>query len=341
MKTVKILKLLVLCFGLAVLVLANFGCNDSSKLPDYATYTDVDKLKPKAAAILQEALIDEDARIRAMAIEVVADTERSELMGKVRRLLKDDYVPVRYNAALAVGDLEYHKAKKSVKKLLEDTDGNVRIAAAYALYKLGRPGSFGLLGKAATSKNQRVRANAAVLLGKSGDKSALNLLYWIKDDRGSEPSARLQAAEAIARLGDERIYSKLWTMLISKYIENRIIGVRAMGALGTDKAKDALIRMLNDEVLVIRLVAAEELGKLGYDAGEPEVLDVFTKNITSELEKREIERVKCLATLAIGSIGTPQLTEYLPRLLNDDSISVRIAAAKAVFDSGSKVKSAF
>lgn len=315
--------------GFCFLVLC--GCNESLQITSRSGSANVDALRPEAVRIIQAGLADDNPRIRAKAIEVVAVARLIELMPKVQRLLKDDFVPVRFLAALAVGDNEYHLAKDLVRQLLRDEDENVRIAAAYAMTKLGSVGGLEHLHKAIGSKDQKIRANAVLLLGKSGDRSALRLLYWAKNDSASDAKVRFQAAEAIARLGDERIYPKLWTMLISKYIENKVMGIKAMGALGTTEAQNALISMLYDDVLEVRLIAAEQLGMLGDTGGEPEVLDVFTKNVVAGLDEKDIEQINVLAALAIGQIGTDSLVKFLPRLLKDKSKFVRIAAAKAVF----------
>lgn len=314
-----------------------FGCNDSLR-SDYV-YLDVvsmDELVPEATRIVREGLTDDDPRIRANAIEVIAATKRVKLMPKVHRLLQDDFVPVRFAAALAVGDFEYSFAKASVKQLLEDKDANVRIAADYAMSKLGSGSGFELVRKAIVSSDQTVRANAAFLLGKSGDESSLKWLWWALQNEDSDYKARFNAAEAIARLGDERIDEKLLAMLISAYADDRVVGVKAMGALGTEKAKDFLITKLDDDVLEVRLAAAEQLGMLGETTGELEVLEVFTKNLTAGLDKDSLERVNVLTALAIGQIGTANLTKFLPQFLQDESQFVRIAAAKAVFQCTTK-----
>ena len=309
-----------------------FGCNSplqTTMFPSEEVW--VDELEPEAVRIIREGLADENPLIRANAIEVVATTKQIMLMPKVQRLLKDEFVPVRFSAALAVGDLEYSLAKGEIAQLLEDEDENIRIAAVYAMSRLGSRERFELLRKAIASSNQTIRANAALLLGKSGDKSVLKFLYWVLRHRDSADKVRFNAAEGIAMLGDERIYPKLWTMLISVYADDRVVGVRAMGALGTVNAQNALITMLDDDILEVRLAAAEQLGKLGDTSGQAEVLDVFTKNLTAGLDKKGTERVKVLTALAIGQIGTAPLTKFLPRLLEDESKFVRIAAAKAVF----------
>ena len=325
-----------ICFGFfsilifISLVLSVAGCNESMQTSGHNRSASSAGLFSEAERIIRQALIDENPEIRTNAIEVVATTQKVELLPEVQRLLMDNFVPVRFSAAWAMGDTKYIPAKSSLELLLKDNDENVRIAAAYALNKLGYRQNFRLLTKAVTSKDQTVRANAVLLLGKSGDKSALKILYWTLKDQGSDDKVRYQAIEAIARLGDERIIPQLWTMLLSAYADVRVMGVYAAGALGTIKTKDILITKLDDDILEVRLAAAEQLAILGDNAGEAKVLEVFRRHMTTKLDENERQRINILSAMAIGRIGTPSAKKLLPKLLNDQSKSVRIAAAKAV-----------
>jgi HEAT repeat protein len=287
-------------------------------------------LSSRAMEILEEGLSDPEAQIRVNSIEVVVSTGQSRLMPKVEKLLKDDFMPVRFAAALAVGDLEYTLAAESVRELLEDSDENIQIASAYALDRLSYGDGFARVSKAVTSSDKVVCANAALLLGKMGDKRGLNLLYGLLRDENSDDRVDLQAMESIARLGDEGIYEAIWAKLISVYADDRVMGVRSMGALGTTDSKNDLIRMLEDDVLEVRLASAEQLGKLGYVTGAPEVDDVFTKHLYRGYDKRGRDRIMVLTGLAIGEICSESLTQYLPVLLSDKSKLVRLAASKAV-----------
>jgi len=307
------------------------GCDEGIRIAGQSQDTKLYDLKWQALAIIQQALADKNPRVRVKAIEVVADARLTDQMSGVVELLTDDFVPVRYAAALAVGDLKYEKVRKRTEQLLNAPDENVRIAAAYALGKLGSVGNFRIIEDSITSRDQTVRANAAVLLGKSGDKNSLDALYRCMKAEDSDKKSSLQAAEAIARLGDESIYPRLWTMLISVYTFDRVMGVKAMGALGTVEAQNALTTMLKDDTQEVRLIAAEQLGRLGDSSGQEYVLEVLTKKAKPDLGKEDSESIKVLAALAIGAIKTPQLTKFLPKLLNDKSKFVRIAAAKAVF----------
>lgn len=313
-----------------LLIFFSGGCLQSSPFQNY-TKTNVLILTNQADEIIRQAIEDHDSRIRANAIEVIGTALPYDYMGLVEPFLSDDIIPVRFAAAVAIGDTKYKLVTTKLPELTKAPDEITQIAAAYALYKLGHSEMFRTLGQAISSSDLSVRANAAFLLGKSGNKDAIKLLKWAMQAKDSDDRVRFASVEALARLGDKDIYPKLWSMILNINADDRILGIRALGALATEQAKNALITKLNDDVVEVRLAAAEQLGKLGFPIGEPEVLDVFAKNLYDKKDPTSAERINCLAALAIGQIKTPSLTAYLPVLLKDNSKIVRLAAAKAVF----------
>lgn len=293
-------------------------------------------LEKQAARIIQLGLSSSHPQVRANAIEIAAGTGKPQFMAEVQRLTKDELVPIRFAAAVAIGESKYSAGKNDVAQLLKDEDENVRLAADFCLVMLGGSKSYTeQIRKAMASDDQQIRANAAFLLGKIGDRKALPLLYHAIKDEASDDRVRLNAIEAIARLNDEKIYHKLWAMLISAYIDDRVFGIRAMGALGTTQARDAILTMLKDDLPEVRLVAAEQLGNMGNMAGEKIVVDALTKDISVAPDHQAKARIQTLAALAIGQIRTPALKKFLPELLKSESQFARLAAAKAVFQCAS------
>lgn len=318
----------------ACLAVSISGCGDSSpSLLSADPSTKVGALEQEALQIIQQALADPDAVARVNAIEVVGTTGRTDLMPGIQRLLQDPIVPVRYAACLAVGDVQYAPAQRMLYPLLQDRDSNVIIAASYAMGRLGATQYLEVIREAIQSQDQEVRANSAFLLGNIGDRGALKMLKWAQEDKNSSDKVRFQALEARAKLGDEDVLQRLWAIVLSAFADDRVMGIRALGALGTRKAQEILVTKLDDPVLEVRVVAAEQLGMLGDATGEPEVLDVFQKKLTAGMNRIAVERVNVMVALAIGHIGTPALTKYLPQLLKNESKYVRIAASKAVFQS--------
>jgi HEAT repeat protein len=323
------------------------GCNPDVTGKQSVDDPTTDNLNVQATRIIKQALASSNPQVRVKAIEMAAAISISRsrnsfgfaqdrFMPEVRRLLKDEFVPVRFGAAVAVGDTGYSPAKSDVTQLLKDQDHNVRLAAAYAISKLIPGAPAEQFRTAMSGTNQQVRANAAFLLGKIGDKSALPLLYEAIKDESSDDRVRLNSVESIARLGDERIYEKIWTLLISAYADDRVFGVRAMCALGNTQARDDLVRMLKDDLPEVRLVAAEQLGMLGDTTGEKIVLDALTRDVAAATDQEGRARISTLAALAIGQIRTPALKKFLPELLKNEYEFVRLAAAKAVFQCSSR-----
>ena len=302
------------------------------------------ELDIQATQIIQQALANSNPQLRANAIEIVAGIPISrarKFMPEVQQLLKDESVPVRFAAAVAIGDTGYSQARGDITQLLKDDNENVRIAAAYAAYKLGYAGGLATIHASIKSNDQSVRANAAFLLGKSGEspKRALPVLYETMRDETSDEKVILNSIEAVARLGDNKIYQKLWAMLISAYADDRVCGIRAMGALGTSQAEDSLLTMLKDDLTEVRLVAAEQLGNMGDISGEKVVIDALTKNTANAQDQETKARIQTLAALAIGQIRTPALKNFLPELLKSEFQFARLAAAKAVlqYTSGNNI----
>jgi HEAT repeat protein len=269
-----------------------------------------------------------DERIRANAVEIVSTTGAPELLDDVEALLDDQSIVVRFAAAVAMGDLNYSHSKLKLKEMTKDRNLNIVLASSYALCKFGDEQYYKTIDSNAMNRNQDIRANAAMLLGKLGKKEALPTLYKIKDSTDSSNMAAFNATEAIARLGDEKIYKKIWAMLISVFADDRYMGAQAMGALGGTKGADALITLLDDEIPEVRLTAAGQLGTLKDASGAIVVKEYLTGPLPEK--KEEADQCNVMAALAIGQIGSDNLKTFLPKMLKSDNPYVQLAAAQSI-----------
>ena len=289
-----------------------------------------DPLTERARRILANGLSAPDPRVRIAAIESIAATDQVQMMPRIRPLLRDRSMPVRFAALLAVGDTRYWLARDDALQIYGEgrEDLNIRVAAAYALGCLGHREGTAFYFNAISDKNPTVRANAALLIGKNGDRSGLKLLHWALQDGDSNEMVRTQVIESIARLGDPEIYTRIWRGLISAFADDRIQAVSALGALGTERSQETLVTMLDDSVLEVRLCAAQHLGTLGDSTGQPQVIEALKGRIKGQAPSQIQARV--LTTTAIGEIGTDALVKYLAGFLTDPSAFVQIAASRAV-----------
>ena len=317
-------------FSIVLIALLSTGCVEEQTAGAAAPLgktVRIQSLKPRAKIILENGLKSKNAHLRSSAIEVMVDTGQKDMLPHITRLTTDPVVPVRFNATVALGDMRCFSCEKIMRKALNDPDVNVRIAAAYSLVKLNQPQFVEQLRAAAKNPDQTVRANAALLLGKLGSPDNIELLYEVLQNNDSTDKVRLQAVESIARLGDERMYrSKLWALLISKFADDRVIGIRGMGALDTAESRNAIISKLDDDVQEVRLVAAEQLARLGNKRGEEQVYEYF--KIQPDLNKTEMARQT--AVMAIGPLKSKRLNSQLPKALDSQSLYIQLLAARSV-----------
>ena len=284
-------------------------------------------LKPHAKTILLSGLKSKDARLRSAAIEIAVDTNQKDMLPQIIELTTDSTVPVRFAATIALGNMQCFSCEKTVRKSLNDPDVNVRIAAAYSLVKLNQPQFTERLRAAAKNSDQTVRANAALLMGKLDNPDNIELLYTILQARDSTDKVRLQTVESIARLGDERMYrSKLWALLISKFADDRVIGIRGMGALNTLDSQNAIITMLQDDIVEVRLVAAEQLARIGNKRGEEQVYTYFQTH--PDLNK--VGMANQTAVMAIGPLNSGRLNRQLQDAIDSQSPYIQLLAARSV-----------
>ena len=324
---IKKMPVLILIMGFFTGIITS-SCNKSNPYKKHAL--PADPLIRQALQTLVNGLQNPDSRIRSATIEIIAQTRQTRLLLRVRTLLRDQSVPVRFAALLAIGDMQYALAKSDILQIFNETreNINIRMAAAYALTKLGYKKYEKFYFNAINNTNPTVRANAALLMGKTNNKKSIKMLYWALSDINSNETVRCQVIEAIAMLGHSDIYQKIWSRLISAFADDRISAIKAMGALGTGLCRDALLTMLNDPVTEVRIAAAEQLGKLGDYSGKEILLDALNTKIQGNTPEKI--RIKIMTAMAIAQIKTDDLTRYLPQLLSDPSEFVQIAAAKAV-----------
>jgi HEAT repeat protein len=307
------------------------ACTESRtqlRISDETARIDLRRLGVRAVDIVREGLVDENNFVKDRAIKVVSMAGRKELMPMVIQVLKEDAVAIRFAAIEAIGDMRYLAAQYSLRRLLNDTNENIKIGAAYALTRLGKGDFSDIIRRSTKSKDQIARANAVMLLGKLGRKGDMQLLYQTIRALDSDDKVKIRAVEAIATLGDEKIYqSKCWPLLISKYHDDRIMGIKAMGQLGTDEAKNAIKTMLYDDIVEVRLYAAGQLGELGDTTGEDEVAVYLSQNLQN---KDEWSVAGDTAVAAIGQIGTDALAKSLPVFIDSRNKLIRLSAAQSV-----------
>ena len=254
--------------GLALLAAAvlTAGCAQER----LAMQTDPNKAVIDAKVALLSNVDHSDEVIRARALEGVALFLVEEHGRLLVSALDDESPKVRTTAALAIGDIRYEPAEPRLREMI-GTDrrtgeqyNQVIPAVVYALYRLGEPQYMAMLGELLLSDYVIIRTNTAEVLGKLGDKRAVDALrqvIWKETDQ----AILLRFHEAMARLGDAAAAAALEGYTKGRYVDQRIQGLLALTAQNPARARPVLLNVYNkrDEQPALRLVAAGCLAQLG------------------------------------------------------------------------------
>lgn len=300
-----------------------------------------EKLQQKTMQVLMAALRDDDAAQRCHALESLALLDRLGVGKEVRKSLNDSSPAVRFAAAVALGDMQYHAAQPSLKRLLRDDSVMVQLAAAYGLEKLGDDRFENWYDGVLNSDHAPLAGQACLLLGKLGNteirRYSREKLWRALRKKGQAPSVRLQAAEALARLGDETILPQLAVFAGSPYGDDRMIAASGLDALSGAEAYAALVVLAEDSQIEVRLAAIAALAEKA-EKSDVEVARHALAYKDAEGDPLVTTRVRGLALLALGKVGDEKDAGLLYDAMAAESTYLSVAGARAAIDFVKRMK---
>lgn len=291
---------------------------------------------------LVKALTDRDVEIREGATRALGELSYPRVVMPLCSALRDTEWTVRLTAIEALSQINDPRSIEALASVLKDEKPAVHKAAMEVLVKFGTP-AVNALTRALTDKIAIARLNAAVALGKIGDKNATPALINALGD--AEAPVREAVAHALGLIGDQRAIDPLSTLLQDGNARVADAVAQALHKIGlpTDPASqarfavarndwnravalgasalDALVGALNNESSDVRRNAAKSLGLIG-DA----------RAVTALLKAMHDEEwfVREAAGWSLAHIKDSRIVNVLCMALKDQYAGAREAAAKAL-----------
>ncbi len=300
-------------------------------------------LESRAIERLRAGVNSRDLVLWTHAVESCIDLRLSQAQDICIKAVSSDPPPLQFAGAMGLIELPSRDAEPALKKLLSSSDASVRLAAIGALHRLGqRRHSTELIG-ALESPSSKTRGDALMILGRVGDESAMPAIQRVFDKENVE-RVRMQAAEALVLLGDEKILPRLQLWQYSRNWQERIFAVELMCQVQDKELFVAdLLGALGDRNQLVQLQAARSLGRLGQQDGFPQAMRYLhptagdQRAIAREMgvgmgERQLAERmvqIRSLAALALGEIGNWDAAAALGKAVDDKDAQVALAAAHA------------
>lgn len=325
---------------LAVLMLCMPALVNAEKLPAPNPVADLQPYRDQAIKAVVEAFQSDRAEFRAHALEAIQYAP-DRALPLVHLGLNDESAGVRFMSVYLIGKLEMNAMLPAVKDLIHDPRPDVQAAVIYAFTKCGKKNDrlISRLANLIFHESPGVRANTVMLMGDLNDDTAMPMLRraGVKPSGDMNPPIRwallrLQAAEALAKLGDSRGLDSVRSSAYSGFDEVRILAVQTLGKLGDQSFWANLNNFLVENPVEFRLAAAEALARLGRERGG--MMTVMGESATHELAT-----VRSQAALALGRYDRDLARGYLVQLLDDPDPMVRLSAAAGVLEAtaGEKV----
>jgi HEAT repeat protein len=182
-----------------------------------------------------------------------------------------------------------------------------------------------------------VRRNAALLIGRLGEPSAVPVLARAMKD--AEPGVRQHALEALARLGNAEARQELIFMSNSGIGSEEVFAVNALAELRDARLRETFrFKLAKGPHLETKLASARALGMLGARDGLDAALRALrtppstTRDPADPPEDQRL-RVRQLAASALGAIGGTAAVESLAPILEKPADPrLQVSAAKAVLE---------
>ena len=287
-------------------------------------------LDSRALNLLIAATRNDMPVVCANAIESLARVAPDAGQPQIRAALDHETPLVRFAACVAVGDMRDRSSAGSIRKCRGDADARVRLAAAFAAYRCGdKNAGAELVAALRESPDEKIRADAAWLIGRLDDRAAL---VRLKNAAGRElsPYVVTYIHGAMAALGDSEMVDRVIQYVLKSDNITRLISLQTLCDVPDPRAARALLYRLNDksDFLQTRLLAARALARLGSRAGYDLSLASLSESRPDAVETRS---VRCNAALALGEMNDRAALSALGNLAETDADpQTQVAACCAI-----------
>lgn len=177
-------------------LLDELRCGDDERAE--AAFSHLDAWGPELVEPLRERLFSPDAEIRWWAVRALAEINDGRVPGLLAGALSDPDKGVRWCAGLALRTHPSEPAAPALLSLLSDEDALTRRLAGDALVAIGSPVVPQLLG-AMQNGEHLPRLEAARALAKIGDERAIPALFKALEDNSA--LVEYWATEGLEKMG--------------------------------------------------------------------------------------------------------------------------------------------
>ncbi|HMA66002.1 MAG TPA: HEAT repeat domain-containing protein, partial [Chitinispirillaceae bacterium] len=234
---------------------------------------------------------------------------------------------VRRRAAFGLGEISGVQAWNTLVTMLRDADRGVRAVAVTGLRSTQYSEQLIQMLK---DDDSEVRTDAAFMLGKMKDKSAIRHLRSLLYDKRS--IVRTQAADALVRIGTQEAILQLANATRDAAISVRENAAYALGESGDSSAVQPLIQLLKDKITSVRIASIDALAQIRDPQAIPSLYSMLNdddpevRERTSLALKNHTDIQSLIDALSNKSVNVKENVLYLLWLMSGQNFDMDKAA---------------
>jgi HEAT repeat protein len=269
---------------------------------------------------LEQFLNDNDANVRAAALELALDLKSNGFVDLAKRACKDPSPKVRLKALQCLSQQNFPQYKEYLKEALSDPDEEINFFALRQLKSVISANKMApFLARFINSDSKPIREFALkeiAELSKKKYKANFNNL---------KPEIRKLAAKVIQKI-DNNFSDQIIADLSSLEPQTRLQAARLLENIQlNEKGKDALLKAMKDPSKLVRAAVVKTLGVMG----DPDLI----KHLISFFNDPDT-RVRANTIEAIASLGDRQAIQTLLPFLDDSNNRIRANAVVGIWKIG-------
>ncbi|MEZ7892467.1 MAG: HEAT repeat domain-containing protein [Candidatus Wallbacteria bacterium] len=156
-----------------------------------------------ALNIIAESVKDPDKRVRANAVESLAELGDENVIEVIKPALNDFDNRVKANAAKGLWKLGGARSLQILREMISDKDKWMRASAAYALGEIGVIQVVEILQLAVNDSDNDVRVNVIKSLGKIADRTSIETISEVMKNKSEDWGVRKCAIITLAKCLNE------------------------------------------------------------------------------------------------------------------------------------------
>ncbi len=220
---------------------------------------------PRAIAVLEARLLDQDLGIRRAAVYALARVPDERVATNIMKLSQDPDAEIREAAVVAAGRSQDARAQDILKRALADESDRVKVAALDGVLAKQIKGAREAVQMLVSYQDVEVRrraVKASIDLMEPGEAvESLDLLSSLLYDQ--DVPIKLAAIKAISTVRDRRAIVAISGVVIDRSAEVKLAALDALAATGDKEALEGIQKAVFDDDKTIRIAALNATEKLG------------------------------------------------------------------------------